>query len=85
MTVRGAPDDRAAPRIWADWSQRDSAGRVWSFAGDCDEPERLHPGVLVRAGPRDDVRPAIVLDVLDEPWRAVILLAEVPIEGRARG
>ena len=77
MTDGGVPDG-PPPRIWADWAQRDAAGRVWTFAADSDQPERLRPGVVVRAGPRDDVRPAVVVDVLPEPWRTVVLLREVP-------
>jgi hypothetical protein len=65
------------PRIWADWKQRDAAGLVWTFAADSDQPQRLRPGVLVDAGPVGDIRPAVVVDVLAEPWRTVVLLREV--------
>jgi hypothetical protein len=78
MTGADSPANSPIPRVWLDWDQRDTAGRVWTFAGDSDQPESLRPGVLVRAGPADDVRPAVVVDVLDEPWRTVVLLQEVP-------
>jgi hypothetical protein len=76
MTDGDAPEVSRVPRVWVDWDQRDPAGRVWTFAGDSDQPERLRPGVVVDAGPHDDVRPAVVVDVLDEPWRTVVLLRE---------
>ena len=72
------PEAEPPPRIWADWGQRDSTGLVWTFAADSDHPERLRPGALVWAGPRGDVRPARVVDILPEPWRTVVLLREVP-------
>ena len=77
MTDGDTSEDLPAPRLWLDWGQRDPAGRVWTFAGDSDQPDRLRPGVVVAAGPPDDVRPAVVVDVLDEPWRTVVLLQEV--------
>jgi hypothetical protein len=83
MTCGDAPEDPPVPRVWVDWDQRDPAGRVWTFAGDSDQPERLQPGVVVRAGPADDVRTAVVVDVLNEPWRTVVLLREV--SSRAAG
>ncbi|SDY62206.1 hypothetical protein SAMN05660209_03290 [Geodermatophilus africanus] len=73
------------PRIWADWDQRDAAGRVWTFAADSDQPQRLRPGVRVDAGPPGDVRPAVVVDVLTEPWRTVVLLREVSAGAGAAG
>ncbi len=76
MTEDGPGD--GVPRIWADWAQRDAAGRVWTFADDSDQPEHLRPGLVVRAGPHNDVRPAVVVDVVTEPWRTVVLLREVP-------
>lgn len=79
MTGGHPPEGAPAPRVWVDWDQRDRAGRVWTFAGDSDQPERLRPGVVVDAGPYDDVRPAVVVDVLDEPWRTVVLLREVSL------
>jgi hypothetical protein len=77
MTDGDTSEDCPVPRVWVDWDQRDPAGRVWTFAGDSDQPERLRPGVVVDAAPRDDVRPAVVVDVLKEPWRTVVLLQEV--------
>jgi hypothetical protein len=77
--------EAGAPRIWADWSQRDAAGRVWTFAADSDQPRMLHPGVLVHAGPAGDIRPAVVVDVLTEPWRTVVLLQEVASGADATG
>lgn len=66
------------PRVWADWDQRDTTGRVWTFAEDSDQPQRLRPGVVVDAGPSGDVRPAVVVEVLPERWRTVVVLREVP-------
>lgn len=77
MTDSDAPKTTRAPRVWLDWAQRDSAGHVWTFAADSDQPECLEPGVVVRAGPADDVRPAVVVGVLNEPLRTVVLLREV--------
>ncbi|WP_139246072.1 hypothetical protein [Geodermatophilus amargosae] len=67
--------------MWADWGQQDSDGRVWTFAGDSDQPDQLDRGVLVHAGPADDVRPAVVVDMLAEPWRTVVLLQELTPQG----
>jgi len=78
MSDGGPSDASAVPRVWLDWDQRDPAGRLWTFAGDSDQPERLQPGVVVRAGPADDIRPAVVVGVLHEPLRTVVLLREVP-------
>ena len=69
--------DARPPRVWADWDQRDAEGRVWTFAADSDHPERLRPGTVVQAGPHDDVRPAVVVDVVTERWRTVVLLREL--------
>ena len=72
------------PRVWADWDQRDTAGRVWTFAEDSDQPQRLLPGVMVDAGPSDDVRPAVVVEVLPERWRTVVMLREVASDAARR-
>jgi hypothetical protein len=77
MTDGDPPEGSSIPRVWVDWDQRDTAGRVWTFAGDSDQPERLQRGVVVSAGPVDDVRAAVVVDVLKEPWRTVVLLQEL--------
>jgi hypothetical protein len=70
--------------VWADWDQRDTAGRVWTFAEDSDQPRRLRPGMLVDAGPSGDVRPAVVVEVVPERWRTVVVLREVPSGAGAR-
>lgn len=77
MTDGEASNGSPVPRVWLDWDQRDSAGRLWTFAGDSDQPERLQPGVVVQAGPANDVRLAVVVGVLNEPLRTVVLLREV--------
>ncbi len=77
--------DARPPRVWADWGQRDAEGRVWTFAADSDQPGRLRPGTVVQAGPYDDVRPAVVLDVVTELWRTVVLLRELSTDADHSG